>query len=149
MTLTQQEISDRLEIADAVTRYSHGLDQRIWSEWDLAFTPDAVIDYSTWGIDPCTPAELRARLSANDPTRISGQHLLSNQLVWLDGDAARSHTEYDLTSLSRTDRPGFARRNRGGGTYEDQLRRTADGRRIVHRVGRGKWSAQDEIPWAG
>jgi hypothetical protein len=147
VTLTLQEVSDRLEIAETVTRYSYGLDQRLWSEWDLAFTPDATIDYSFWGIDPCTPGELRALLSASDPVRISGQHLLSNQLIWLDGDAARVHTEYDLTGLVRADRPGFARRNRGGGWYEDQLRRTPEGWRITARRGTGKWSLQDEIPW--
>ncbi|WP_168217852.1 hypothetical protein [Occultella kanbiaonis] len=33
MTLTLQEISDRVEITDTITRYSYGLDQRIWPEW--------------------------------------------------------------------------------------------------------------------
>lgn len=66
MTLSALEISDRLEITDAVTRYSYGLDQRLWQEWDLAFTADAVIDYSFWNIAPCSPADLRALLSAND-----------------------------------------------------------------------------------
>jgi hypothetical protein len=147
--LTLSEISDRLEITDAVTRYSYGLDQRIWSEWDLAFIPDAIIDYSFWGFDPCTPAQLRAALSANDPTRISGQHLLSNQLIWLDGDDARSHADFNLTTLARTEREGFARRNRAGGSYEDTLRRTADGWRITHRRGTGKWSVQEDIAWTG
>jgi hypothetical protein len=147
MTLIAQEISDRLEIADAITRYSYGLDQRIWSEWDLAFTPDAVIDYSFWGIEPCSPAELRARLSGNDATRINGQHLLSNQMIWLDGDSARAHTEFSLATLARAEREGFANFNRGGGSYSDQLVRTPAGWRITHRRGLGKWSRQEEVPW--
>jgi SnoaL-like domain len=149
MSASLQEIADRLEITDAVTRYSYGLDQRRWEEWDRAFTEDAVIDFSFWGIEPCSPAALRSRFSANDANRISGQHLLANQLIWLDGDTARSYVEFNLTTLARSDRAGVARRARGGGSYEDLLRRTAGGWRIAHRVGKGKWSLQDEIPWAG
>lgn len=147
--MSVQEISDRLEIADAVTRYSYGLDQRIWSEWDLAFTPDAVIDFSVWGMAPASPARMRELFSANDATRISGQHLLSNQLIWLDGDTARSHVEFNLTTLARTEIAGVAIRVRGGGWYEDQLARTAAGWRITRRVGHGKWTHHDEVPWAG
>jgi hypothetical protein len=149
MTLTLQEISDRLEIADVVIRYSHGLDQRIWSEWDLAFTPDAVIDFYFWGLEPCSPAELRERFSAHDATRISGQHLVHNQLIWLDGDTARSQVEFDFTTLARSDTPGYATRNRGGGRYEDDLVRTTGGWRITRRRGIGKWNHQDRIPWQG
>jgi hypothetical protein len=147
VTLSIEEISDRIEISDDVTRYSYGLDQRKWSEWDLAFSPDAVIDFALWGIEPCSPAELQKRFRANDTRRISGQHLLSNQVVWLDGDAARSHVEYNLTTLTRSDTEGFADRNRGGGYYEDQLTRTSAGWRIRYRRGIGKWHVQDQIPW--
>jgi SnoaL-like domain len=148
MTLSLQEISDRIEIAETVNRYSYGLDQRIWSEWDLAFLPDAIVDFSFWGMAPCSPQELRAIFSANDAARISGQHLLSNQVIWLDGDTARTHTEFNLSTLARSDRDGFARRNRGGGSYEDQLVRTEAGWRIKHHRGTGKWALQDEIPWS-
>jgi hypothetical protein len=147
MTLTLQQISDRLDITDAVTRYSYGLDQRIWSEWDLAFTPDAVIDFSDFGIAPCGYAELRTLLSANDATRISGQHLLSNQMIWLDGDTARSHVEYSLATMARSDTPGQATRNRGGGWYDDHLLRTPAGWRISYRRGHGKWFTQELVPW--
>jgi hypothetical protein len=92
---------------------------------------------------------LRALFSANDDSRISGQHLLSNQLVWLDGDTARSYVEFNLTTLARAERPGVARRVRGGGSYEDALQRTPEGWRITRRRGHGKWSLQDEIPWTG
>ena len=149
MTLSVQDISDRLEITDAVTRYSYGLDQRLWNEWDLAFTEDAIIDFSFWGMEPASPASFRTLFSANDATRISGQHLLSNQLIWLDGDAARSHAEFNLTTLSRGEKPGFASRVRGGGYYEDELVRTEAGRRITLHRGVGKWTHLDEIPWNG
>jgi SnoaL-like domain len=147
MALSLQDISDRLEITDAVTRYSYGLDQRRWQEWDRAFTADAIIDFSFWGLEPASPADFRKLFSANDSTRISGQHLLSNQLIWLEGDTARTHAEFNLTTLSRSEEPGLAHRVRGGGYYEDELVRTADGWRIRLHRGIGKWTHQDEIPW--
>jgi SnoaL-like domain len=147
MTATWQELADRLDITDTVTRYSYGIDQRIWSEWDQAFTSDAVIDFSFWGIEACRPAQLRERFSSGDAARISGQHLLSNQLIWIDGDTARSHVEFTMTTLARSDDPAQAIRNSGGGWYEDELVRTSAGWRIRRRRGLGKWHVQDTIAW--
>jgi hypothetical protein len=149
MTLSLQEISDRVEIDDTITRYSYGLDQRKWEEWDRAFTPEAVIDFSAFGLEPHTPAELREIFSAGDAKRISGQHLLSNRLVFLDGDRASAHAEFSLVTLARTDTPGTARRVRAGGWYEDDLVRTPSGWRIVARRGFPKSSEVVEIPWEG
>ena len=44
-----QEISDRLEIADVVTRYARGIDTGEWDRLDEVFTPDAAIDYTESG----------------------------------------------------------------------------------------------------
>jgi hypothetical protein len=146
VSLSLRDVTDRLEIADTVTRYSYGLDQRKWEEWDRVFSADAIVDFSFWGIECSTPAELRSLFSADDATRISGQHLLSNQLIWLRGDSAHSYVEFNLTTVARSNRPGIAQRSRGGGPYEDELARTSEGWRIVHRRGTGKWSSHDEIP---
>ncbi len=43
--LSQQEISDRLELQDVVHAYSHAVDARDWDALDEVFVPDAVIDY--------------------------------------------------------------------------------------------------------
>lgn len=147
MPLTPQQISDRLEIAEAVTRYSYGLDQRIWSEWNLAFTADAIIDFSFFGLEPTSPDQLRELFSSGDATRIAGQHLLANQIIWVDRDSARSHAEFTMTTLTRSETPDIATCNQAGGWYEDQLRRTDVGWRIFHRRGFGKWHQQDTIPW--
>ena len=93
------------------------------------------------------PAELRARFTAGDATRIAGQHLLHNQLIWLNGDAARSGVEFDITTLVRGDTRGYAIRSRGGGRYEDDLMRTPSGWRIIRRLGTGKWNHQDRVPF--
>ena len=47
--LSLQEISDRLEIQDLLTRYSFAIDQRDWDALDSVFTEDARIDYSESG----------------------------------------------------------------------------------------------------
>src|SRR6478735_6767352 len=103
MTLTLQAISDRIEITDTLTRYSYGLDQRLWGEWDLAFTDDAVIDFSAFGMSTHSPAELREIFSQGDALRISGQHLLSNIVIRLDRDTAETHAEFTMVTLARVE----------------------------------------------
>jgi 3-phenylpropionate/cinnamic acid dioxygenase small subunit len=148
MTLTLQEISDRMEITDAITRYSYGLDHRQWDEWDLAFSPDAVVDFSRVGMErEYTPAELREIFSAGDPNRISGQHLITNIMIWLDGDTARARADFSLNTLGKSDTEGMARFAHGGGWYTDELVRTADGWRIARRSADMKWMRVGEIPW--
>ena len=49
MTMSLQEISDRLEIQDLLVAYSHAIDTRNWDALDDVFTPDAFIDYSDFG----------------------------------------------------------------------------------------------------
>jgi 3-phenylpropionate/cinnamic acid dioxygenase small subunit len=147
MPLSLEEISDRMEIYDTLVRYSYGLDHRRWEEWDAAFLPDAVLDFSAVGLARHSPAELREIFSRSDATRISGQHLLSNIRIRLDGDTAATHAEYSLVTLARTDRPGRARRITGGGWYEDDLVRTAVGWRIRNRRAFSTSIHTDEIDW--
>ena len=146
MTLTVQEISDRLEITETITRYSYGLDQRLWEEWDLAFTDDAVIDFSAFGMSTHSPAELREIFSQGDALRISGQHLLSNIVIRLDRDTAQTHAEFTMVTLARVEGTESVRRARAGGWYEDQLVRTGAGWRIRRHAGYGKWNQLEEIP---
>jgi hypothetical protein len=146
MTWTLQEISDRLEITETITRYSYGLDQRRWEEWDLAFTDDAVIDFSAFGMTPASPADVRQIFSQGDPLRISGQHLLSNIVIRLDGDTATTHAEFTMVTLARVEGTRLVRRARAGGWYEDQLVRSDAGWRIRRHTGYGKWNQLEEIP---
>lgn len=149
MTLSLQEISDRLEIHDVLVRYSHGLDQRKWEEWDLAFTDDSVFDYSAVGMSRHSPAELIEIFSRNDAKRISGQHLLSNILITIDKDRAAARSEFTMVTMARADTEGKARRARGGGWYEDDLERLPVGWRIMERRCFVKWTEVEEVDWAG
>ena len=44
-----QEITDRLEIDDLLTRYTRAIDTGEWDRLDKVFTPDAEIDYTATG----------------------------------------------------------------------------------------------------
>ena len=42
-----QELSDRIEIQAALTRYATGVDSRDWELWQTVFTSDADVDYTS------------------------------------------------------------------------------------------------------
>ena len=61
--LTLQEISDRIQIQDLLTRYTNAIDGKDWALLDTCFTPDAHVDYTaTGGIKGAYP-EVRTSLS--------------------------------------------------------------------------------------
>ena len=49
MTMTLQEISDRLEIQELFVDYTQAIDRRNWDALDDVFTADAHIDYASTG----------------------------------------------------------------------------------------------------
>lgn len=147
MTLSLEEISARLEIADLQARYSYGVDHREWSEWATVFSDDAVIDYSHWGVLATTPAELRDTLSQMDSILISAQHLTMNAITELNGDTATSRIEYFVNGLMRTDEDGQPILVLSGGWYLDQLRRTEIGWRIIHRKAVEKWAKHERVTY--
>ena len=49
MTMSIEEISDRLEIQDLFVRYTYALDTQDWDAFDDIFTPDATIAFFTPG----------------------------------------------------------------------------------------------------
>jgi len=90
--LSLQEISDRLEIQELLVRYSHAVDTRDWDAFERVFTDDAVIDYTEMGGPRGGVKETRAFLEKAMPMFSSFQHMVSNTVLELDGDEARSRT---------------------------------------------------------
>jgi hypothetical protein len=92
MALTLQELSDRIEIADLLTRYTTAIDTKDWDLLDTCFTPDADVDYvSSGGIAGKYPEVrkwLEKALAIFDVTI----HAISNSEVTLDGDRAKAKT---------------------------------------------------------
>ncbi len=133
MTLSPQEISDRLEIQDLLVDYSHAIDTRDWDALDDVFTPDAFIDYSAFGGstgDLATTKEFLASALAGFP---GFQHMVATSKVTVDGD----------TAVGRTicHNPMVLSEGEGGTTlmfcglwYVDRFVRTPGGWRIKERV---------------
>lgn len=90
--LSQQEMSDRIEIADLITRYSSAIDRRAWDDLDPLFTEDAVLDYTATGGMKGTLPEHKA-YNAEILTSFKGtQHLMALPVVTVDGDTATART---------------------------------------------------------
>ncbi|MBK1787089.1 nuclear transport factor 2 family protein [Prauserella cavernicola] len=144
-----QELCDRIGVETALRHYAYGLDERRWEAWDLAFTDDAIIDFTPMGGRRETPAEMRARLSAPDPAWLFAQHPLVNTIVELNGDEATAYSDYLVETGRNGGEDGEIVRVSGGGSYVDQLRRTENGWRIHTRLVSMKWRetrrVRDEI----
>ena len=149
MPITQQELLDRTEILDALTAYSHGLDQRNWKIFDRAWADGATFQAPGNGIDePISAHALRERLtSQNDATRLSGQHLLNNTRFRIEGDSAHTVTEVTWVTLQQSHEPGLIYEVRAGGLYVDDLIRTEDGWRISKRVLALKNKSTRHVPY--
>ena len=144
-----QEISDRLEIPSTLTRYSAGLDApgRDFSQWDRAFTADAV--FVNWNGPGSTMSaeEMKSFLTKDDPV-YSSQHLLSNILITeLKSDSARTRAEYLHVGVHRTVDDETANWIFKGGYYEDELVRTAQGWRIRRHTIHRRWDRYELVAW--
>jgi hypothetical protein len=133
MTLSPQELSDRLEIQDLLVDYSHAIDTRDWDALDRIFTADAFIDYSAFGGssgDLATTKQFLATALVNFP---SFQHMVATSKVTVDGDTAVGrticHNPMVLSEGEKGTQLMFC-----GLWYVDRFLRTPDGWRIAERV---------------
>jgi 3-phenylpropionate/cinnamic acid dioxygenase small subunit len=130
--LSLQEISDRLEIQDLLSRYSYAIDERDWDALDDVFTPDAVIDYSETGGAKGSVAQIKAWLPVAMERFPRYQHMVATTKLDLDGDRARSRTVLFNPMVYRKDdeeeQVFFI-----GLWYRDYLIRTEKGWRIAER----------------
>ncbi len=160
-----QELWDRMKIAEALYTYPAALDERgqqhgereRFAAFDEGFTRDAVfVDYLEPG------SEISRNEFINLLTRnwsenagihrnITGQHLLSNIRISIDGDMAKTRAEYISISVrpmaDSENFPGRALMVVRGGFYEDDLIRTPDGWRIVRHKINKRWDTTQEALW--
>jgi len=131
--LSLQEISDRLEIQDLLTRYCHAIDGRDFDALDTVFTPDAVIDYTESGGAKGAPPEIKRWLPIALAAAIPKyQHMIGAPHLKLDGDRATSRTIlFNPLVYPRPD--GTEQVFFIGLWYCDELVRTAQGWRISSR----------------
>lgn len=147
---SHEELADRAEIHDLVTRYALGVERRDVELLVALFTEDAVLDY--YGQEPIEGAErIREMFSGRlthqpDPAHASGPldarevstPVITNVVVELDGD--RAHAESYALAIHagpREDRRLVLVR---GTRNRDDLVRTPKGWRIARRVHELLWS---------
>jgi 3-phenylpropionate/cinnamic acid dioxygenase small subunit len=135
--VTLQQLADRLEVDDLLTRYTVCIDTKDWDRLATVFTPDASIDYTASGGTKGTFADVAAWLAVTLAGFPMTQHFCTNRTVTLDGDrgTARSYF-YNPMGMPDGDKQSlfFV-----GGYYNDDLVRTADGWRIAQRVEEMAW----------
>ena len=131
-----KEMQDRQEIIDLTIAYGWLLDHGPRERLDTVFTPDAVADYMGL-ICEGLPSILEKVTSALGPLDAS-QHIVSNQLVTIDGDTATCkcylHAQHTVYGLEGGENMVIA------GRYEDELVRTPDGWRIAFRKLISDWT---------
>lgn len=138
MSLSLQEISDRLEIQDMLFRYADIIDRQAVDELREVFTEDAHIDYSAFGGTvgdlESTIAFLREALPAFSAT----QHLNANIQITVSGDSACGR----VMCFNPMDMPVGEEQKLFmlGLWYVDDYRRCADGWRICQRREEKSWT---------
>jgi len=127
--LSIQEISDRLEIEEALAAYSHAVDTHDWDLLDSVFLPDADIDYRE--VVPYRGDLAYTKQWLSRMTRAGTYyHLLGLPRVEIRGDAAHTRTPCINPMPLRDGREG---RRFVGHWYADDWVRTADGWRVRAR----------------
>ncbi len=132
MTLSIQEISDRLEIGDLIVDYAHAIDSGDWDTLDDIFTPDAVVDYTAMGGIRGDLAAIKAFLPEGLGWFRSTQHLVATSKITVTGDEATGRT-ICANALVLAE-PGGERTIQLGLWYVDTFVRTPQGWRISSRV---------------
>lgn len=138
MTLSLQQISDRLEIEDILARYSFAIDERDWDALDAIFTADARIDYSETGGAAGSLAEIKRWLPVALERFPVFQHMVATTKLDIDGDEARSRTIL-FNPMVHEAADGERRTFFIGLWYRDRFVRTADGWRIAERHEEMAW----------
>ena len=133
MTMSLQEISDRMEIQDLLVAYSYAIDTRDWDALDEVFTPDAHIDYTAFGGSAGNLAETKAFLAEAMPMFSSFQHMVSTSKIEIDGDTAHVKTICHNPMVMKLG-DDKVQVFYCGLWYVDEMVRTPDGWRITHRA---------------
>lgn len=129
---TNDDLIDRLEINDLLTRYTVAIDKQDWELLDTVFVPDAKVDYTSSGGIAGSYPEARKWLSEVLPIFSATLHYITNTTVELDGDRARSDT-YVWNPMHMKLRDGTDHSFSVGAIYHDELVRTPGGWRIAER----------------
>lgn len=133
MTLSLQELSDRIEISDLAVIYADAIDRGDWDALDDVFTPDALIDYTATGGIRGSLVEIKTFLSEVMGMFTSYQHLTGPVKIDLAGDTATGRAICH-NPMTITGPDGVGTTMLIGLWYVDRYVRTPAGWRIAERV---------------
>ena len=116
------------EIRQLKYRYFRTLDLKQWDEFGDCLAEDVVARYGTQAMDKPLHFDNRADvvefMAGNLGTDIISIHVASHPEIQVDGDTATGSWGFEDTVIV----PAFEVQIRGGGYYQDEYRRDADGR---------------------
>jgi SnoaL-like domain len=118
-----QQLSDKVEIGEFLSRYARAVDTNDWVLWRSLFTEDASIDYTALGGIAGTRDEVADWMSETMPLLPLKQHYISNVEAEVTGDTA----EVIAMFYNPMKLPGASEVSTCGGWYRHQLVRTETG----------------------
>ena len=128
-----QQLLDRQDITDCLTRFSRGIDRFDRDLFLSAFHPDAVIAAGEFVGGP--PELYDWAHAMHEQGQIATQHNLINNTCDIDGNTAHSETYYLFAARNRDESNWIA-----GGRYFDRLERRDGQWRIALRTNAIEWS---------
>src|SRR5579863_6448752 len=138
MPLSIQQISDRLEIQEVLTRYCYAVDDRNWDAYRQLFTPDAtIVDTVTGGVKSGVEEHITYMKRALSKVLVS-QHAISTVLIEVNGNEAKVRTHCSCPMV--LDTPEDSRHVMFQGLwYRHTLVRTDAGWKIHSLLEEGYW----------
>lgn len=136
---TLAEINDRFAIADLYDRQLAAAEAWDFDAYDTTFAPDAEIDLSDFGVPPQRYPAYRAWLASLRPTMPQAQRIAGGLRLTLAGDTATTRVPVVCWVTMLVE--GRPTPTSTGLFYEDRLRRTEAGWRIVAR--------REALAWRG
>ncbi|MER6970965.1 nuclear transport factor 2 family protein [Nocardioides sp. NPDC000445] len=127
-----QELIDRAEITDALTRYTLAVDDGDWDALDTVFAADATIDYSESGGTVGELAEVKKWLAEMLPAFSQKRlHTIGQVGITFTGEGAEVVAYFD-NPMVISDGSGGERVVEVGGRYRHSFVRTPEGWRSRH-----------------
>jgi len=145
-----QQLQDRLDVMDVCTRMAWYTDRRQWDSLVAVFTDEVAVDYTS--LAGGAPGSVgRDELVGSWRELLDGmtatQHLVTNHLVTVDGDAAECTAQFHATHIA--DVPHGENRWILGGHYRYVLTRAGHGWQICSLTMTVDWSSGNQAILGG
>lgn len=131
--LTFESIADRFAIEDLISRYPVLVDNQDLDALDALFTPEAHLNFTSFGGPDGTLADVKAFLGATLPTFERTQHMMGLPAIALNAHTATARTScHNPMVMKQPD--GSTQAWLIGLWYDDEFVKTADGWRFAART---------------